>query len=250
MRYAVAVVCFLASASVQAWDDCRHEAPRALAQDLDGVRVVEIWALAGSLEVRGTARADLSAEGRACTSDAARLPEVGLTSRRLDDVLQIRVEMPDGDYGYAVLDLEVELPEELPVRVSDSSGDLEIRGVASLELTDSSGDVEISDVAGEVTVLRDSSGDMEIRRVGPVTIEVDSSGNVDIESAASVVVRTDTSGDLRFRDIRGDVAVGTDSSGDIVARGVGGRFTVDADTSGEIRTRDVVGEVRLPVNKR
>ncbi len=250
MRHFVAIVCFLASAPALAWSGCRHEAPRALTENLEGIRAVEIWALAGSLEVRGSSRADLSAEGRACTSDEARLPEVRLTSRRLDDVLQIRVEMPEGDYGYAVLDMEVELPDSLPVRVSDSSGDLEIRGVASLELTDSSGDVEISDVPGEVTVLRDSSGDMEIRRVGPVTIEVDSSGNVDVESAASVAVRTDTSGDLRFRDIRGDVAVGSDSSGDIVARGVGGRFTVEADTSGEIRTRDVVGEVRLPVNKR
>ena len=250
MRYIAAVVCCLAAAPALGWDDCRHEAPRALAESLEGVSVVEIWALAGALEVRGSARTDLAAEGRACTSDENRLAEVQLVARRLDDVLQLRVQMPEGDYGYAVLDLEVELPARLPVRVSDSSGDLEIRGVASVELTDSSGDVEIHDVPGAVTVLRDSSGDIEIRRAGPVSIEVDSSGSVDIESVASATVRIDTSGDLRFRDVRGDVAVGSDSSGDIIAEGVGGRFTVEADTSGEIRTRDVAGEIRLPVNKR
>jgi DUF4097 and DUF4098 domain-containing protein YvlB len=234
---------------------CKHKADRSAELELDGAGIVEIYALAGDLVVRG--RNDLTAvqaTGDACVSKQEMLAETDITIRRTGDRIQVLAEMPDtSDEGdgqwedeYAVMDLEIDLPAGVGVVVYDSSGEMKVTNLASAEITDSSGGIDIRDITGPVVIPQDSSGDIYMERVGEVTIQVDSSGEIEIRDADAVTIANDTSGDIFVSDIRGSVLVGNDSSGKITARGVGGDLIVENDTSGGISYDRVVGKVSLP----
>ena len=238
-------------------DSCEYEAGREVAAGLDGVSTIEVFALAGELEIRGgTGLSEIRVTGQACSDREEVLDQIQLTGRREGDHYLVAAEMPDWEAhqewedAQARLDLEVRMPAGLALIVSDSSGGIAISDVASLQLSDSSGDVEVENVPGILLVVRDSSGDLRLSRVGEVTIELDSSGEIEISSADSVTIGVDSSGDIRVADVAGDVTVGVDTSGGIRATRVGGSLTVGSDTSGDIVTRDVKGTVSLPPNKR
>ena len=238
-------------------ESCEYEAGREIAADLDGVSTIEVFALAGELEIRGEAGlSEIRVAGQACSDREEVLDHIQLTGRRQGDRYLVAAEMPDWEAhqewedAQVRLDLEVRMPAGLALIVSDSSGDIVISDVASLQLSDSSGDVEVETVPGILLVVRDSSGDLRLSRVGEVTIELDSSGEIEISSADSVTIGVDSSGDIRVSDVAGDVTVGVDTSGGIRATRVGGSLTVGSDTSGDIVTRDVKGTVSLPPNKR
>jgi len=252
-----AIVLGLASLSASA-ARCKHKVDRSAELELDGAAMVEIYALAGELHVRGKdGLTAVQAKGYACVSRKEMLPETDITVRRTGDRIQILAEMPDTtDEGngpwegeYAVMDLEIDLPAGVGVVVHDSSGDLEVSNVASAEITDSSGGIEITDISGPVVIPQDSSGDIYMEHVGEVTIQVDSSGEIEIRDAAAVPIANDTSGDIYVRDIRGSVLIGNDSSGRITARDVGGDLIVENDTSGGISYDRVVGNVSLPEHR-
>ena len=250
-----ALGCFLVPPPAAAAEGCRSHTERAAAADAAGLASVEIFARAGELEVRGRSDArEISARGDGCASRDDMLGAMDIVLRRVDDRLQILVEMPDvtGETKrawrneYAVMDLRVDLPDTIPVIVHDSSGGMVLHNLAAVEVTDSSGDIEIDQVAGPVLVTQDSSGGIEIRGAGAVTIQIDSSGEIFVEDADSVTIANDTSGDITLRRIQGNVLIGNDSSGGISVRDVGGSLIVENDTSGGIRYRDVAGAVSLP----
>jgi hypothetical protein len=256
-RFSVPLAAVLAALPVSgfAWGGCRHDTDHVSRAPMDGVTTVEVYARAGELEITGSADAtELVASGRACVSDERMLPETGITLRREDDRLQVLVELPDtsdesGDRWrgeYAILNLEVEMPHGVELVVVDSSGDLRIRNVASLQLTDSSGDIDVRGVDGPVLVPSDSSGDIYFADIGDLVIQIDSSGDIEIHRAASVTIANDTSGEIEIVGVDGDVTIGNDSSGQISVENVGGSFSVQNDTSGGIRHRKVAGAVSLP----
>ena len=243
----------LLSSPAAAW--CKHKGDREAVQPAAGVTTVEVYARAGELRIRGRSDAtEVRARGEACADREDMLAVMGITMIELPDRLQVLVEMPDisGETNpkwkdkLAVMDLWVDVPDSVNLIVHDSSGGIEIRQVASLELTDSSGDIEVEQVGGSVLIPQDSSGDIELRNVGAVTIQVDSAGESYVDAAESVSIATDTSGDIRLYRIQGDVIVGTDSSGAIVVEDVGGKFIVENDASGDIRYRGVAGTVSVP----
>jgi DUF4097 and DUF4098 domain-containing protein YvlB len=243
----------LISASVQAWD-CEYEKKIEQELSLSGSEELTVKAAAGDLEVTGVkGGSTASIRGRLCVSEEEWLDESGVEASG-GKTAEITVELPDTDGGwslisqrYAYLDLVLEVPDDLPLNIHDSSGDIEIEGVGEVAVKDSSGDTEITDVKNSV-VVNDSSGDIVIRDVGgDVTIDSDSSGDIrgeDIEGA--VLVRSDSSGDIRFNDVGGDFVVERDSSGDIVVNTVGGDFLVERDGSGEIHASNVKGSVSTP----
>jgi hypothetical protein len=242
-------------AAGHAWGGCRHDASHVNRANTDGVTTVEVFARAGELEITGVADAtELVASGQACVSEKGMLEETGITLRREADRLQVLVELPDtsDESGerwrgeYAILNLEVELPHDVALVVVDSSGDLRIRNVASLELTDSSGHIDVRGVDGPVLVPSDSSGDIYFADIGDLLIQIDSSGDIEVHRAASVTIANDTSGEIDIVGVDGDVTVGNDSSGRISVENVGGSFSVQNDTSGGIRHRKVAGAVSLP----
>ena len=217
---------FLAPAA-QAWEPCAHREPRTLDLAAEGVRTLVVRAKAGSLAVRGGPGQSVAARGESCSSDAEALPAIRLLQQRSGDTLTLTVEMPevDSDRGnrQRSLDLVVDAPARLALVVQDSSGETEIRGLASVSAEDSSGDIGIESIAGDVTV-RDSSGSIEVRTVG-----------------GRVLIPADSSGDITVRDVRGDVEIEQDSSGGIALTDIGGNARVARDSSGEIEFLRLTG---------
>ena len=231
-----------------AQERCAFEAPRNLDLAADGVKTLEVNARAGALTIRGEpGRSQLRVRGTACAGSREQLAQIRLVQRREGDRLVVTAELPEsGDWsaGQRSLDLELRVPARLALDVRDSSGDALIERVASLRVQDSSGDLRIADIAGAVRV-QDSSGSVDVRDVDALRIPHDSSG--DIRAAGvrgDAIVDVDSSGAIEMRRIGGDVRVGQDSSGSILAEDVAGDFTVERDGSGDIEHRRVRGQVR------
>jgi len=244
---AVLLLCAGCQITLGDWDsDCSLTAERNASLDAAGASRVEIEAGAGSLTVRGVAGAGaLTAEGTACAASERVLEDIRLTAERRGDVLFLGTEFPNGIRGPARLDLEVELPADLPVFIDDGSGSLRVEGVAELEVDDGSGSIEIADVAGKVRV-EDGSGEMTIERVGGEIRIRDGSGPISVLAAGGdVVVEDDGSGDIEIRGVDGSVIVEEDGSGSIAVRDVRGDFELRRDGSGGVDV-DVDGSVRLP----
>ena len=237
--------------------DCQHEKMIDQELDLSGSEELSVMAAAGDLRITGLKDGEaVLIKGRICVSEEEWLEESGVETSG-GKRAEIVVQLPDTDDGhlwsvnrYAYLDLELEVPQHIRLNVKDSSGHLEMKGVGPVTVQDSSGDLHISLVSGSVSI-RDSSGKIELSDIaGDVTIESDSSGDIigeDIEG--TVLVENDSSGDIDFRDVSEDFIVERDSSGDISANRVGGDFHVQRDGSGSIRATNVEGEVNIPADK-
>jgi hypothetical protein len=252
--------------------DCRYSASREAEVDTNGARKAVIKAAAGDLSVRGSSSANRAhAKGQACADSQKDLDAIRIEARREGDTVYIETVLPDDDswMRHDSLDLTVELPASLEVRLEDSSGDLSVEGVKDLRVDDSSGDqrirniggnVKVTDSSGEIDIeeirgnveVSDSSGDVLIANVtGNVTIPVDSSGGLTFRRVQGAVhIETDSSGDIAIDQVNHDVQIDNDSSGDIRVSGVGGNLTVAHDSSGDIEHRNVLGSVRIPASKR
>lgn len=252
-RYSLLLACFAATGA-QALDNCKFQRQIEESLDVSDSRELAVTAAAGDLEITGVDGLDeVRIRATVCASE-----EEWAQDSRVESAGGVQAEvatvMPEIDWDlfrtgrqYLYMDLDLEVPADLLLRIRDSSGDIDVRGVAGASIKDSSGDIEIEDVLGDL-VLEDSSGDINIDGVdGNVTVEADSSGDIygdDIQG--SVLVARDSSGDIRFKQVRDDFVVERDSSGDIAARSIGGDFKVLKDGSGEIYSENVDGAVHLP----
>jgi hypothetical protein len=158
----------LSGCDVSIASDCRYTAERSGQHPVAGAKRLVVSARAGELDLKG--RKDItqvSASGKACASHQELLDRIRIELRLEGDVLRVSALMPDidaddaPDNANATLDLEIEVPDNLPLELIDSSGDAEIDGLAALDVTDSSGELRISHIAGDLEVT-DSSGDVRI----------------------------------------------------------------------------------------
>lgn len=238
------------------WDWCAGNRELAMEMDLRGINALEVRAVSGDLDIRGVSRpAQLTAKGTACAQRRYRdrVDEIRIVEERDGTLLRIIAHVPERSNGGSLigaLDLELIVPNDLPLTVYDSSGDITLENSGPLTLTDSSGDVELRQVNGDITVNVDSSGDLDIVGAGIVDINADSSGHISIKDAQSVRIGRDSSGDIDVGNIAGDVYVGVDSSGDIDVVNIAGSLTVQRDGSGSIYHRRVAGSVNIPKSKR
>ncbi|MDX1501102.1 MAG: DUF4097 family beta strand repeat-containing protein [Thermoanaerobaculia bacterium] len=244
------VLAVLVAAPALGWgDDCDHTAERDARIDAEGAGRLVVEARAGSLTLVGRPDADaVVARGTACSSRRSTLDDIQLTTRRRGDTLVLEVRIPD-DAGWrsgsARLDLDVEVPAGLHVVVDDTSGSVEIEGVASLEIEDGSGSIEVTRVAGRVQI-RDGSGEIDLRDAGgPVDIR-DGSGSITVADIGGDVELTDGSGSIDVRDVRGSVRVRSDGSGSIRVVRVDGDFVVESDGSGGVSFDRIAGRVSVP----
>jgi hypothetical protein len=230
-------------------DDCAFSAERKAGIDTTGAERVEILARAGDLTVRPASGTALGAAGRACASRQEFLDQTQLHVRRAGNVIQVHVQTPDDMSGigifYAYLDLQVVVPEGLPVEVTDSSGDMSLDGVRVVRVTDSSGDILARRLSADVEI-DDSSGDIRVEDAAGAVRVADSSGDIVIRGAQSVHIPRDGSGDMSIERITGNVLIEQDSSGDVTVSGVGGNVELLADGSSQVRVTSVQGTVRLP----
>lgn len=233
---------------------CPFQEPRNARLDAAGATGLRLVARAGTLVVSGVPGSrEVVVEGQACATSAAELAGVKLRAERQGGEIVVEAVVPEGGQPMSAgpaLDLTVRVPSGLAVEASDTSGQLEIRGVAALRLQDSSGEALVEDVAGDVT-LQDSSGGVIVRRVGgSLTIPQDSSGEIDVADVkGSVTIDEDSSGGIRVEKVGGSVLVKRDSSGPIDVRDVAGDFVVEQDSSGGIRHDGVKGRVSLPARR-
>ncbi|HKU14006.1 MAG TPA: DUF4097 family beta strand repeat-containing protein [Steroidobacteraceae bacterium] len=252
-------------------EDCRHTADRTANVAAGDVKRVVIEAGAGDLTVRGGQGSEVKATGRTCASSAALLDESKLEIRRDGDTVYLRTVLPDanerlfGIGNYAYMDVTVDLPRTVMLKLEDSSGDMDVSDVQGATIVDSSGDqtlqriggnLDVADSSGEIKIvdvrgnlqLKDSSGDVDVDGVqGNVLVTVDSSGDLAIRHVTGGVhIQSDSSGDIEIADVKRDVLIDEDNSGGIRVQDVGGNFTVGSDGSGGIHYDRVAGTVRVP----
>jgi hypothetical protein len=225
---------------------CRVTADRSANIALGTAKVVRVVAEAGSLEIEGkSGLSEVRATGTACAADEDLLAQVQIQTRQIGDEVRIIAEVPD-TIAPAALDLKLEVPDHVALKVEDASGETTIKHVGALEVSDNSGGLIIEDVQGAVRVS-DDSGELTITQVtGNVTVSDDSGGMSIEDITGDVHVNEDGSGEITIERVSGSVTIDEDGSGGIYVRDVKGDFTVRDDGTGEITHEGVGGEVRLP----
>jgi len=123
----------------------------------------------------------------------------------------------------AKIDLTVEVPKSLGVKIDDGSGSIFVTGLAAnLKIADGSGSIEIRMTAGPVSIS-DGSGQIEL---------TDITGNIEVK---------DGSGEINIGRVRGNVRI-VDGSGRMTIKDIDGSLTV-TDDSGSIEISDVTQNV-------
>lgn len=246
MRVSILILPLIAASALA---DCDETGRRETNIPAAGVTRLNIEAGAGELKVLGVPGSDsIRARGTACASSRRLLEQIKITSQRNGNTATLKAVMPDMDGWFpgktARLDLEIEVPATISVRIDDSSGDVEAGGLASLSIEDGSGSLEIRNIRGSVEI-EDGSGDLAVEEIGgDLTID-DGSGSIEVRKVVGNVKVEDGSGGIRIREVRQNVTI-DDSSGGIDVADVGGDFTVRDDSSGGVSVSEVRGKVSVP----
>ena len=240
--------------------DAAYTSPRNAVVSASGARVVEVQAGAGFLHINGRpGSSEVRVSGMAGASSRRLLDEIKLIAERRGDVVFIKVDVPDrngsfwdlihGDYRQG-LDLTIDVPVTIPLRVSDGSGELKIKGTGAVTLSDGSGDLELSGITGNVRVT-DGSGNVVVSGVdGDVYVD-DGSGNIDANNVTgNFTIGSDGSGNIDVSGVSGTMRVEDDGSGTIHVNRVGGDFIVNEKGSGTIDYETVKGSVNIPERRR
>lgn len=230
--------------------DCEHAQPRAMALDLDGVRLVRFEVNGNELRLAPAAAGKVAFSARACASDPAYFDQLELTQSRQGDVLVVRAERDGYSSGvffkstYAYLQLDAALPVELAYEVDVGSGDAWVRDLRDVGVEVGSGDAEVTGVTGTLRA-KVGSGDITALEVGRVHVRSVGSGDLEVRGADGVRLDDLGSGDAQIGNVAGDVEVGSVGSGDLVVRDVRGGVTVRSLGSGDIGVRNVGGDLRV-----
>jgi hypothetical protein len=238
----------------------RYSAPRNATVPAGGIRLIRISGAAGFLHVDGRSGiAEVRVSGTARASDRRVLNDIRLIAERQGDVIVIKADMPDEDRGLwdvirhdwvRILDLDIDVPTNIPIEVHDGSGDLRIRGTAAADVEDGSGNLDITGIGGNVDVT-DGSGEIRIDGVeGDVEVR-DGSGNINVSNVTGrFTVQADGSGNIDVNGVGGTMRVASDGSGNIMARRVGGDLIVGSKGSGDIQYSTVKGSIDIPERHR
>jgi DUF4097 and DUF4098 domain-containing protein YvlB len=227
-------------------DGCDFTAARSAAAPVAGATHIVIIGRAGELRVTGARGAtEVRAKGTACASDRDTLGEITLTATRSGSEVRIEAHTPEMHWGSAALDFEVVVPENVPLTIDDTSGELRVENVAASVIHDTSGAMTVRNVTGDLAI-DDTSGEISVEHVsGQVTIH-DTSGSIDVEDAGAVDIPSDGSGSVEIHHVRQNVTVGSKGSGSITVTDIGGDFTVRHKGSGAIDYQRVSGRVDVP----
>jgi hypothetical protein len=229
---------------------CEYQRELTGSRAVDAARAIDIRAASGALAVRGrSGAAVIEVRARACASSPELLEELGFATDRSGSTILVETLHPDHDGWrrgeYARVDLEVVVPEDLPVRIEDGSGSIEVYDVADLDVEDGSGSLRVVGVRGDVGV-DDGSGEIELTDIrGSVEIH-DGSGSIEVADVRGSVEVSDGSGGIRILRVETDVIVHSMGSGGLDVDGVGGDLTVRSAGRGQISYRDVRGQVDVP----
>jgi hypothetical protein len=209
-----------------------YDAERNTTVNAAGASSVRIDARAGQLRVTGRADlTEIRVRGPARASTRGLLDEIKVEAVRNGNQVEVRALLPESrDWRWderALLDLVIEVPAAIAIEIDDTSGDITVETVSGkLRVDDNSGNIRVRDV-GDVWIS-DSSGDIEARGVkGSVEIDNDSSGEIEVyDVTGSVRIGRDSSGSIDVSRVGGDFVVERDGSGSIDYADVKGRVDV------------------------
>ena len=250
MRNLISVALTLVATSATAgfFNDCNYTAARSASAPVAGATRIVIVGRAGALRVSGSRGiAEVRAKGTACSSERHNLDDITLTATRNGSEVRVEAKVPEfsGWRSSNALDFEVSVPDNVPIRIDDSSGELRVENVGAADIHDSSGALHVHDVSGDLRI-DDSSGEITVRHVGGVLTVADSSGSIDIDDAGAVEIPSDSSGSVEIRHVRRGVTVGEKGSGGLSVSDVGGDLVVRHKGSGSIDYERVAGRVEIP----
>jgi Toastrack DUF4097 len=253
MRRTFVLLALLLISLSAAADECRYSAPRNLHDDLSGVRGVQIELHSHDMHLVGSGTSTaLELSGRACASSQSALDNLQVTEHREGDQLIIDVGSNHSfnisvfGVSYEYLDLQMQLPANMPVTLTAGSGDAYISGLNQLDAQTGSGDLHIDRIAGAVSVTA-GSGDIEISDVGSLRAGSVGSGDLKARNVHNDVhIGSVGSGDVVLDQVGGSVNVGTLGSGDLTVDNVHGDLIVGAKGSGDVSHNNVGGRVSVP----
>ena len=237
--------------------DCQFQAARIASVAVGDAKHLKISAAPGQLRVQGReGLAEVRVQGRACADLQEQLPRIQVVAERRGDEILIKSALrgnspalqdspvPKSWSNHAWLDMTVDVPTSLALQVSHGAGSAELEGVGPLRISDGSGDITVRGARGNV-VVKDGSGHVS---VGDVTggVEVkDGSGDISIARVSQDVRVHDGPGEIEIENLDAGVSI-RDSSGDITIRGVGRNVEIEVDSSGNISVSDVSGDLAVP----
>jgi hypothetical protein len=253
MRHLLLLALLSTPLAATAAEHCKYEAPRALKADLAGVRGVQVEVNSFDLHVTAGGANGLQATGRACASGQSLLDRLQLTSRREGDQLIVTLGSRSGwssfslfGSSYTNLEVNLQLPADMPLTVEVGSGDADVAGVKQLASHVGSGDLHVRDIAGRFSTSV-GSGDVEAHDIG--SLEVGSVGSGDFKAEGihgDAHVGSIGSGDVTLHQVGGSVHAETLGSGDLTVRDVQGDFSLAAKGSGDVDHGGVKGKVSVP----
>jgi hypothetical protein len=255
MRRTLVLLALMSISLTALADDCRYSAARNLHDDLSGVRGVQIELHSHDMHLSGTnSTTALDINGRACSSSQAGLDNLQITKHREGDQLIIDVGSSHGlnvsifglGVTYEFVELQMQLPSNMPVTLTVGSGDAYVGGFNQLDAQTNSGDLHIRNIAGNLNVTG-GSGDVEVSDIGSLNAGSIGSGDLKVRNVRSDVrVGSVGSGDVDLDQVGGSVTVGTLGSGDLNVRNVHGDLTVGAKGSGDVTHENIGGKISVP----
>ncbi len=125
----------------------------------------------------------------------------------------------------AVINLEVNMPENLELNVDDGSGTMKIENIGrNVNIDDGSGDIEVENIRGDVDI-EDGSGTLEVSGVsGDVSLD-DGSGSIYVKEVGGSVTVSDGSGSITIDGVEKDVNIKDDGSGSVNIENVKGKVS-------------------------
>ncbi|QQX80196.1 hypothetical protein JK628_22465 [Shewanella sp. KX20019] len=140
------------------------------------------------------------------------------------------------------IDLTIQVPADMMLKLEDGSGDIEISNVtANIQLEDGSGDLSIQ--GGNNLNIIDGSGSVSISNTtGTLTLE-DGSGSINLNGIGGDTNIDDGSGDMTVTNVNGHVVI-DDGSGDIEVDNTKGLSIVDSG-SGDLSVDNINGSVSM-----
>ena len=262
---------FICAASLPA-----YESEQELTLPVNGIESMKIRCGSGFLKVEGRAglkqiRVKASIETKGYSRSRAK--------EAIEDYLKLSLEKQSGKAVLTslidlprrfsilrnhmiLINLEVEVPEDMPLSVDDGSGWIRIKKMESgIRIEDGSGDIDLSDCKGNVRIddgsgslsinrvrgdvqISDGSGSISLRQIEGRSIKIDDgSGEIRVEDSSCRIDVDDSSGSITIRDVVGPVTI-DDGSGGITINGVEKDVTIIDSGSGGLSIRNVQGRVK------
>ena len=198
--------------------------------------VVDVSNVAGSIEVRGWDRPEVSVHGE-LGADVERVDVKSENGRTI-----IKVVLPEHGGHHGEAELNIQIPKDSELDVSVVSAGITVSGVLGVQrLNAVSGDVT-SELAGSDLDLKTVSGDIRLKGHGqPARLHVSTvSGDVHVEHGA---------GDFESSTVSGTLVVSLDSARSIRSRSTSGdlRFEARLTRGATVDVTSVSGAVNLRI---